>query len=124
MAEMLSGAFILRRTVFLPRLKDIRRFAALRVQLASVLTFGGHPMTSDWLIGCHFLFVGARLKHSTIKRLRRSPCYPVFGTFFRVPTPKKPDDRQFKVGDKIRLNLHHGKIGRRRSRRGSGRRWN
>jgi len=24
--------------------------------------------------------------------------------------PKKPDDRQFKVGDKIRVNLHHGKI--------------
>ena len=23
---------------------------------------------------------------------------------------KKPDDRQFKVGDKIRVNLHHGKI--------------
>jgi hypothetical protein len=42
--------------------------------------------------------------------LRRSPCYPVFGTFLRVPVPKKPDDRQFKVGDKIRVNLHHGKI--------------
>jgi transcription antitermination factor NusG len=26
-----------------------------------------------------------------------------------VPAPKKPD-RQFKVGDKIRVNLHHGKI--------------
>jgi hypothetical protein len=32
------------------------------------------------------------------------------GTFFRVPASKKPDDRQFKVGDKIRVNLHHGKI--------------
>lgn len=31
-------------------------------------------------------------------------------TFLRVPAPKKPDDRQFKVGDKIRVNLHHGKI--------------
>ena len=28
----------------------------------------------------------------------------------RVPAPKKPDDRQFKVGDKVRVNLHHGKI--------------
>ena len=27
-----------------------------------------------------------------------------------VPASKKPDDRQFKVGDKIRVNLHHGKI--------------
>lgn len=29
---------------------------------------------------------------------------------FPVPPAKKPDDRQFKVGDKIRVNLHHGKI--------------
>ena len=28
----------------------------------------------------------------------------------RAPAPKKPDDRQFKVGDHIRVNLHHGKI--------------
>ena len=28
----------------------------------------------------------------------------------RVPAKKKPDDRQFKVGDKVRVNLHHGKI--------------
>jgi hypothetical protein len=27
-----------------------------------------------------------------------------------VPAPKKPDDRRFKPGDKIRVNLHHGKI--------------
>lgn len=27
-----------------------------------------------------------------------------------VPAAKKPDDRQFKVGDKVRVNLHHGKI--------------
>ena len=27
-----------------------------------------------------------------------------------MPAPKKPDDRQFKVGDKVRVNLHHGKI--------------
>jgi hypothetical protein len=27
-----------------------------------------------------------------------------------VPAAKKPDDRQLKVGDKIRVNLHHGKI--------------
>ena len=27
-----------------------------------------------------------------------------------MPAKKKPDDRQFKVGDKIRVNLHHGKI--------------
>jgi hypothetical protein len=27
-----------------------------------------------------------------------------------TPAPKKPDDRQFKVGDEIRVNLHHGKI--------------
>jgi len=28
-----------------------------------------------------------------------------------VPSqPKKPDDPQFKVGDKIRANLHHAKI--------------
>ena len=27
-----------------------------------------------------------------------------------MPAPKKPDDRNFKVGDKIRVNLHHGKI--------------
>ena len=31
------------------------------------------------------------------------------GTFFPVPAPNKPE-RQFKVGDKIRVNLHHGKI--------------
>ena len=24
--------------------------------------------------------------------------------------PAKPDDRQFRVGDKVRVNLHHGKI--------------
>ena len=29
---------------------------------------------------------------------------------FPVPPAKKPDDRQFKVGDKIRVNLDHGKI--------------
>ena len=28
----------------------------------------------------------------------------------RVPAPKKPDGRQFKVGDKIGVNLRHGKI--------------
>jgi len=28
----------------------------------------------------------------------------------KSPAPKKPDDRQFKVGDKIRVNLNHGKI--------------
>ena len=27
-----------------------------------------------------------------------------------MPAPKKPDDRQFKVGDKVRVNVHHGKI--------------
>ena len=27
-----------------------------------------------------------------------------------MPAAKKTDDRQFKVGDKIRVNLHHGKI--------------
>jgi len=27
-----------------------------------------------------------------------------------VPAPKKPDDRQFKVGDKVRVNQHHGKV--------------
>jgi len=27
-----------------------------------------------------------------------------------VPAPKKPDDRQFKVGDHVRVNLHRGKI--------------
>ena len=27
-----------------------------------------------------------------------------------VPAPKKPDDRQFKVADKIRVKQHHGKI--------------
>jgi hypothetical protein len=26
-----------------------------------------------------------------------------------VPANKKPDDRQFKVGGKVRVNLHHGK---------------
>jgi len=26
------------------------------------------------------------------------------------PVPARPDDRQFKVGDKVRVNLHHGKI--------------
>ena len=31
-------------------------------------------------------------------------------TFFRVPASKKPDEREFKVGDKVRVNLHHGKI--------------
>ena len=25
-----------------------------------------------------------------------------------MPDAKKPDDRQFKVGDKIRVNLYHG----------------
>ena len=27
-----------------------------------------------------------------------------------MPAQKKPDDRQFHVGDKVRVNLHHGKI--------------
>ena len=26
-----------------------------------------------------------------------------------MPANKKPDDRQFKVGGKVRVNLHHGK---------------
>ena len=34
----------------------------------------------------------------------------VFDTFSPVPAGKKSDDRRFKVGDKIRVNLHHGKI--------------
>jgi len=34
----------------------------------------------------------------------------VKGKFLGVPASKKPDDRQFKVGDKIRVNLDHGKI--------------
>jgi len=48
------------------------------------------------------------------------PLLPVFDTFSPVPAAKKPDDRQFKLhntgspsgdlGDKIRVNLHHGKI--------------
>jgi len=38
------------------------------------------------------------------------PLLPVFDTFSPVPAAKKPDDRHFKVGDKIRVNLHHGKI--------------
>ena len=38
------------------------------------------------------------------------PLLPAFDTFSPVPAAKKPDDRQFKVGDKIRVNLHHGKI--------------
>jgi hypothetical protein len=41
---------------------------------------------------------------------RKVPLLPVFDTFSPVPAAKKPDDRQFKVGDKIRVNLHHGKI--------------
>ena len=41
---------------------------------------------------------------------RKVPLLPVFDTFSPVPDAKKPDDRQFKVGDKIRVNLHHGKI--------------
>jgi hypothetical protein len=32
-----------------------------------------------------------------------------YGTFLPVSAPKKPDG-QFKVGDKIRVNLHHEKI--------------
>jgi hypothetical protein len=35
---------------------------------------------------------------------------PWQGYILPVPAPKKPDDRQFKVGDKISVNLHHGKI--------------
>ena len=27
-----------------------------------------------------------------------------------MPAPRKPDNRQFKVGDKVRVNLHQGKI--------------
>lgn len=27
-----------------------------------------------------------------------------------MPAKKKPDDRQFQVGEKVRVNLHHGKI--------------
>jgi small-conductance mechanosensitive channel len=27
-----------------------------------------------------------------------------------VLSSKKPNDRQFRVGDKIRVNLHHGRI--------------
>jgi len=27
-----------------------------------------------------------------------------------MPARKTPDNRQFKVGDKVRVNLHHGKI--------------
>ena len=29
---------------------------------------------------------------------------------FPVPAPKQPDDRQFRAGEEIRVNLHHGKI--------------
>ena len=27
-----------------------------------------------------------------------------------MPAPKRPDGRQFRVGEKIRVNLHRGKI--------------
>jgi hypothetical protein len=27
-----------------------------------------------------------------------------------VPAKQQPDDRQFKIGDKVRVSLHHGKI--------------
>ena len=45
------------------------------------------------------LFTAALLKN--VPRERYIP---------RVPAAKKPDDRQFKVGDKIRVNLHREKI--------------
>ena len=37
------------------------------------------------------------------------PAFVALWYIARVPA-KKPDDRQFKVGDKVRVNLHHGKI--------------
>ena len=37
-------------------------------------------------------------------------CFVAGVHFFPVPASKKPDDRQFKVDDKIRVNLHQGKI--------------
>ena len=40
--------------------------------------------------------------HAEVTSERKKGC--------QMPAPKKPDNRQFKVGDKIRVNLHHGKI--------------
>ena len=31
-------------------------------------------------------------------------------TFSRVPAPKKPDDRQFKVGDRVTVSLSAGRV--------------
>ena len=41
------------------------------------------------------------------EHLKNAPCERYIP---RVPASKKPDDRQFKVDDKIRVNLHQGKI--------------
>ena len=38
------------------------------------------------------------------------PFVPVFDTFFPVPAPNKPDDRQFKVGDLVTVSLSGGRI--------------
>ena len=32
-------------------------------------------------------------------------------TFLRVPAGKKPDDRQFKVGDRVTVSLSAGRVG-------------
>jgi transcription antitermination factor NusG len=40
----------------------------------------------------------------------RPVCLESFHRTFLGPAPKKEPSRQFKVGDKIRVNLHRGKI--------------
>jgi len=34
----------------------------------------------------------------------------VKGTVLRVPAPKKPDERQFKVGDRVTVSLSAGRV--------------
>ena len=73
------------------------------------------PLTGRMIRDCLHSGGASRFPHSAPdnKSLCAAPpsflgSNPDHGTFLRVPT--KDPKREFKVGDKIRVNLHHGKI--------------
>ena len=51
---------------------------------------------------------GTRVNHcAALPALKRAD---LRRTFLRVPAPKKPDDRQFKVGDRVTVSLSSSRV--------------
>jgi transcription antitermination factor NusG len=64
-----------------------------------------------WSVEGQFLVNGVPGKIGFSTRPGRRPfTFRAFPSYILGPMPEKEPSRQFKVGDKIRVNLHHGKI--------------